>query len=148
MASITGIASTSARLRAAGRARIAMMTEGLKKAGAYLLAEANRIVPVDYGNLKASGAVRVTGEGTSHVVVEVYYTAAYAIFVHEVPGGATWGVSHGQDFNVKHAKELAMHPTTGPFRHYRGPDQVYKWLEKTYRDKRNDMIAIIMQELS
>lgn len=52
------------------------------EAAQQLLEDANREVPVQTGNLKASGTVVKTPNGA-----EVVYDAEYAIFVHENPDG-------------------------------------------------------------
>jgi len=58
---------------------------GLKKAGLMLQRESQKLVPVDLGNLKASAFTRHRGEGMK-TVVEVGYTAGYALYVHEAVG--------------------------------------------------------------
>jgi len=57
----------------------------LKRGALFLLAASKELVPVEYGNLKASGFVASTGTGFS-TKVSVGYTAAYAIYVHELVG--------------------------------------------------------------
>lgn len=56
--------------------------DGLRKAGAELLRQSQLLVPVEFGNLRASGYVNTNGTGFS-TVVEVGYTASYALYVHE-----------------------------------------------------------------
>jgi hypothetical protein len=58
---------------------------GLKKAGLMLQRESQKLVPVNLGNLKASAFTRHKGEGFK-TVVEVGYTASYALYVHEAVG--------------------------------------------------------------
>lgn len=58
---------------------------GLKKAGLTLQRESQKVVPVDFGPLKASAFTRVQGKGIKTVAV-VGYTASYALFVHEQVG--------------------------------------------------------------
>lgn len=55
--------------------------EGLLAAGLIVQAHAQRNVPVEYGNLRASAYTRKSPEDPS--TVEVGFTAAYAVFVHE-----------------------------------------------------------------
>lgn len=55
---------------------------GLKTAGLYLQGRSQNLVPVDYGVLKASAFTRATGKGMA-TVVNVGYTAFYAMYVHE-----------------------------------------------------------------
>lgn len=52
--------------------------DGLMAAGLYVQGEAQKLAPVDTGNLRASAYTRKAGEA-----VEIGFTAAYAIFVHE-----------------------------------------------------------------
>ncbi len=52
------------------------------KAAEILLEEANKICPVDTGDLRDSGHVVVEGEGFS-TEATVIYDAEYAIYVHE-----------------------------------------------------------------
>lgn len=58
------------------------VARGLKLAGLVLQRESQLIVPVDTGNLKASAFTRASGKGFD-AVVNVGYTAAYAMYVHE-----------------------------------------------------------------
>lgn len=55
--------------------------EGLLAGGLIVQAHSQRNVPVEYGNLRASAYTRK--HPTSAGTVEVGYTAAYAVFVHE-----------------------------------------------------------------
>jgi bacteriophage HK97-gp10 putative tail-component len=52
---------------------------GLLEAGLLIERESKPLVPVDTGNLRGSGYTRKSGE----LEVEVGYSAAYAVFVHE-----------------------------------------------------------------
>jgi len=56
---------------------------GLVRAGLFLQRESQKIVPVDTGNLKGSAFTRQEGVGFD-VAVLVGYTAAYAVYVHEL----------------------------------------------------------------
>lgn len=56
--------------------------KGLTKAGLDLQREAQRRVPVDTGNLKASAFTRLLPYQEPEVIVG--FTAAYAIYVHEM----------------------------------------------------------------
>ena len=67
---------------------------GLKKAGLLLQRESQKVVPVDLGVLKASAFTRETGAGFA-TVVYVGYTAAYAIYVHELVGMKLKGQPRG-----------------------------------------------------
>lgn len=55
---------------------------GLTMAGLHLLRTSQKLVPVEFGPLKASGFIRKTGSGWG-TAINVGYTAAYAIYVHE-----------------------------------------------------------------
>ncbi len=79
---ITGVEKVIANLRNRQRLLAAGIERGLKRAGLTLQRESQRLVPVDYGVLKASAFTRKTGSGFN-TVVTVGYTAAYAIYVHE-----------------------------------------------------------------
>lgn len=137
MAGIQNIRAVQNALRRAHAQKVHKLTVGLTNAGLWLLAESKKIVPVDYGDLKASGTIRVIGADTPKVKVQVAYTTGYAVYVHENPDAA-----HGAAFNEKHAAELAhakalrkkrQGGTTGPYRHNRGTNQVYKFLEGPFR---------------
>lgn len=68
---------------AARKAQIAAGAEaGLKLAGLHLQRDSQSHVPVEFGPLKASAYTRAIGKGLS-TVVEVGYTASYALYVHE-----------------------------------------------------------------
>jgi len=58
---------------------------GLRAAGLELQRASQQMAPVEFGNLRASAYTtsRGTGFGT---IVEVGYTASYALFVHEKVG--------------------------------------------------------------
>jgi len=58
------------------------VARGLKKAGLLLQREAQLKVPVNFGILKASAFTRAEGEAVK-TVVNVGFTAGYAIYVHE-----------------------------------------------------------------
>lgn len=151
MAQVTNLSSVQAAMaRAIAQKRKGLAT-GIKKASVFLQRESMKIVPVDYGNLRASAFTRMEGEGTAKVVGTVGYTAAYAVYVHE-----NLDAAHGTAFNVKYAAELAAARalrkqrkggTTGPFRHDRGPDQQAKFLEKPFRDNRAEILQIIKAEI-
>lgn len=68
------------------RARLEKGVEiGLKRAGLRLQRESQKMVPVEYGVLKASAFTRATGAGFN-TRVNVGYTALYALWVHESIG--------------------------------------------------------------
>jgi hypothetical protein len=58
--------------------------EGLLAAAFFIQGESQKIVPVEYGNLRGSAFTRKTPEAKAdELSVEVGYGAAYAIYVHE-----------------------------------------------------------------
>lgn len=123
------------------------LAQGVADAAKYLLAQSNKLVPVDYGILKASGHVEVEGKNTASPKGKVIYDAGYAIYVHEDLTKA-----HGAVFNAKYAAELAhakklrrkkQGGTTGPYRHNRGENQQAKFLEIPFRQDRKILKAII-----
>jgi bacteriophage HK97-gp10 putative tail-component len=154
VAGITGLSSLKANIAREIKRKRDKLYTGLVKAGMYLQAQSMRVVPVDYGNLKASAFVASPMgmmDGGNKIIVEVGYTASYAIFVHEDPDAA-----HGAAFNAKYAVELAHAKalrrkkaggTTGPFRHNRGENQQYKFLEMPYRRDHKILHDIVMAEV-
>lgn len=79
---VTGVKEIVGRI-ATVRGSTAKGTErGIVKATQFLLRQANGYVPVDTGNLKASGQARKEGSGFSTTGF-VTYLANYAIYVHE-----------------------------------------------------------------
>lgn len=61
------------------------VARGLKLAGLFLQRESQKLVPVEFGLLKASAFTRATGKSFK-TVVNMGYTAAYALYVHEAVG--------------------------------------------------------------
>jgi hypothetical protein len=82
IAAVTGVQGILKNLKARNAALAAGVSRGLRLAGLHLQRESQRVVPVDLGNLKASAFTRATGKGYD-TVVNIGYTATYAIFVHE-----------------------------------------------------------------
>lgn len=79
------IESISSVLRATGAERAKTgrtIAEGLKRCAETLLKESQKLVPVDTGQLKASGHVEVTGVGLAAQAL-VVYDAPHAFIVHE-----------------------------------------------------------------
>lgn len=79
-----------------------LIGQNLIKAGFYIQRESMKVVPILTGNLRASAFTRFTGTGLQ-TRVQVGYTAAYALFVHEIIENA-----HGSEFNAKHRLRIAM----------------------------------------
>lgn len=85
VALVLGLAQVRANLQRR-EARMAIgLARGLKVAGLKLQRESQKRVPVEYGVLKSSAYTRATGAGFS-TVVDVGFTASYAVFVHENVG--------------------------------------------------------------
>lgn len=55
---------------------------GLIKAGLFLQRQSQKIVPIETSTLKNSAGTRALGSGWMTAVV-VFYTASYAVYVHE-----------------------------------------------------------------
>jgi len=123
---------------------------GLKRAGLFLQAESQKIVPVHMGNLKASAFTRSEGSGFKTAVV-VGYTAKYAVYVHE-----NLEALHGKEFNIAYADKIAAHTkvtkrgkNAGKVRYThkywrpRGEDQQAKFLERPLRAKRREILAMV-----
>jgi len=117
---------------------------GLLNGGKFLFREAQELVPVQFGNLKASGFVRKEGSGYK-TDVQVGYTSKYALYVHENPNAL-----HGAAFNAAYAEQIAKarlrtmrtgHADKTYFR--RGEKQQYKFLERPMKEKRGQILAII-----
>jgi hypothetical protein len=128
------------------------LVRGLVLAGKLVQRESMAIVPVDYGNLKASAFTRLDKENTNRPEVVVGYTANYAVYVHE-----NLDAAHGAAFNAKYAGELRAARrlrrqrrggTTGPFRHSRGPNQQAKFLERPLRDNWQQIVRIVATEVA
>lgn len=128
---------------------------GLRKAGLFLLRESQKIVPVQTGNLRGSGFIRVFGSGTKTDVV-VGYKALYAAYVHEDVEKA-----HGKAFNIKYADLIATRAQRGRrrrkkgFMHRvesdpyfkRGEDQQAKFIETPARTNRDKMLNMVASEI-
>ena len=78
-----------------------LIGQNLIKAGYYIQRESMKVVPILTGNLRGSAFTRFTGTGLQ-TRVQVGYTAAYALFVHEIIENA-----HGSEFKTKHADKIA-----------------------------------------
>lgn len=110
--------------------------KGVERAGTQLLRNANYYVPVDTGDLRKSGHKTMTGRGLK-ASVSVTYETDYALIVHEDLEAA-----HGQEFNIKHAHEIAAGRT-----HARRPQERAKWLTTALTEDRARYLFIIEREL-
>lgn len=73
-----------------------ILAQAMYAEATVILNESKRIVPVDTGNLRASGRVERPEVGNGKASVEISYggaAAPYALIVHEVPpnSGGRWG---------------------------------------------------------
>lgn len=82
---VIGLGTILTNLRARSTNLAIGFQRGAKKAGLYLQRESQKLVPVEYGPLKASAYTRAVGVGLT-TVVYVGYTASYALYVHESVG--------------------------------------------------------------
>lgn len=109
---IYGVEEVRAKLKVAGVKAGTDIERGLKRAGLYLQRLSQKVVPIDTGALKNSSGTRAFGRGGDTTVV-VYYTQAYAVYVHE-----------RTDLRHKPGKQA-------------------KFLEEPARTHRNDILKII-----
>lgn len=131
----------------------ARVEAGLLKAGAMIMRESQKIVPVQLGNLKAAAFERKEGSGTKAVVTIGYEGVSYAAYVHEIPGlNLSSPVTHGELFNIKHAADIVAAKGTkwgtaagGMFK--RKPQEQWKFLEHPVRDNANKVLDIISTEI-
>ena len=86
--------------------------QGLIKAGLFLQRKSQEVVPIEFGNLKNSAGHKPIGQGWNTDVI-VYYTASYAVYVHEIT--------------------TAQHK----------PGKIAKYLETPMRENRENLLRII-----
>ena len=101
------------------------MNRVLRGAGLILQRLSQKQVPVDQGILKNSAGTRAFGSGF-RTEVKVFYTAAYAIFVHE-----NLDALHGEAYNEEYAVEIARDKAKPPGKrrfNNKGPGQKAKFL--------------------
>lgn len=133
MAAISKLLDPAALVKALENAKLAKLkglSNGLKKAGLFLQRESQKLVPVDFGNLKASAFTRAQGSKTSPEVI-VGYTAAYAPFVHE-------------NVAMKLKGQARPKPHLGV---YWGPAGQAKFLEQPARDNLKQITQIVQDEI-
>lgn len=109
-------------MRNAGQKGKLAIRRSMRATAEFILAESQKIVPMDTGALAASGKVEVTfGTGLDTVATVSYgdANAPYAVFVHE-----DLSKRHGSAFNVHYAQEIAAGYT-----HERRPEEQAKFLE-------------------
>ena len=138
---ITGVNGAVQKIKLTGRAVEQKLPAALKRAGLFLQRESMKLVPVQYGPLKASAFTRAEGRGFRTRVI-VGYTAAYAIYVHEITTAA-----HGKAYNTKYAREIAAAKTPAEKKIWfrRGPNQQAKFLETPARTRQAEIADIIIK---
>lgn len=134
---LTGFRSFVTNLRSQNLRIQQGVERGLKRAGLLLLRYAQKIVPVEFGLLKASGFVRVEGYGMA-ARVNVGFTAAYAIYVHE-----NLDAAHGAAYNTKYADDIKAGRKKA-----RGPNQQAKFVERPAREHRPELLAVIRASIA
>ena len=97
----------------------------------FLFGKSQDIVPVDQGNLRASGGVRKEGTGWD-TVAYVYYTADYAVYVHE---------------NVRMLLKGTPRPTHGNYWDAGNGPGSSKFLERPARQYRKEIIRVIRKAM-
>ena len=110
---IIGVGDVIAALRKKQKKYYFGLAEGLKIAGLFIQRESQLIVPVDLNNLRPSADTKHSGSGIS-IVVRVFYTASYAVYVHE-------------DLEARHS-----------------PGQEAKFLEKPIRENTDKILKIVL----
>lgn len=82
---LEGVAEVLSNLNRSNAALAVRFEQGVKLAGLMLQRESQKLVPVHFGVLKNSAFTRAEGSGFD-TDVNVGYTAAYAVYVHEAVG--------------------------------------------------------------
>jgi hypothetical protein len=101
--------------------------DGLLEGGLMIQGRSQRKVPVEYGNLRASAYTRKSPDDPS--AVDVGYSAAYALFVHE---------------NME--QKLAGEPRPSGLGEYWGPKGEPKFLESTVTDSASEFVEIVRRK--
>jgi len=130
MVKIIGAEEIKQAMKKADRRLGFSVRQGLIKAGLFLQRESQKIVPVDLNNLKPSAGTKPIGQGWYTDVV-VFYTASYAVYVHEIVYRGKQDVS-GNFTNIKKV------------RHKKGKQA--KFLESPAREKKDKILRIIAGE--
>lgn len=136
MSNVSGLSGVLKGLKNLRKNQMAALARGIKKGALLIFRDAQAIVPVDQGNLKASGQVR-TEETDSTVEASIVYTAEYAIYVHE-----NLDAAHGAEFNRKHSAEIKSGAE-----HARGPKQQAKFLEVPFRKNKANVRKMVLDEV-
>lgn len=110
---------------------------GLKRGGLLIHHSSLKQVPVDTGILRASGFTRKVGAGSGFDTdVQVGYTAAHGIYVHEDKDAL-----HGDAYNLAYAKQIADKKSKV---HNRGSGQKAKFLEDPARAHMGDVVKLVV----
>lgn len=134
IAQFTGARQLFANLRAQRAKAERGVERGMRRAGKALLRYSQKIIPVEFGVLKASGFVRVTGSGFK-AKVNVGFTEAYAVIVHE-----NLDAAHGAAYNAKYKEDIKK-----GLKKARGVNQQAKFLERPAREHRPELLRIIRE---
>ncbi len=122
---LKGLKKVTGNFSKARKGAAAGVEIGLKKAGLFLQAQSQKLVPVDTGNLRNTAFTRSEGSGVD-TEVHVGYTAEYAVYVHEdLFASHMKKDKEGQDVQIGQAK----------------------FLEQPMREHRDDLIRIVRDEV-
>jgi hypothetical protein len=94
---------------------------GIRLAASMIMGESKKLCPVDTGNLKGSHYVRMETSASGYPVARIGCTAEYAIYVHE-------------NLEISHPQHKSHNCGGGA-----------KFLERAYKNKAKDAIAIIIK---
>lgn len=107
--------------------------KGIRLSSAFVKLEAQKKVPVDEGNLKASAYVSVS-VGKYGVVAEIGFTAHYAIYVHEAEM-----TLKGQPRRGENAKGFYWDPQA---------TATNKFLQKAFYENTDNIFEIMQRSVS
>lgn len=103
-------------------------SNAIKRATLLIQRESMQIVPVDLGPLRRSAGHKFEGSGYK-IIGSVFYTAAYAVYVHEIVSAL-----HGSAYNAAYIRELKGHEGEGRKRGKGGrflrKKTIYVWSDK------------------
>lgn len=99
---------------------------GMLKGARVVLREAQRRVPVEYGDLKNSGYASVSTDGES---VDIGFTAPYAVAIHE---------------NME--QKLKGKPRPSGIGKYWGPSGEPKYLQNAVTAKKSEVLRIVAED--
>ena len=147
---VTGITDALNSSKATRGRLLAGVNNAVNKIGLLLLREAKLRAPHDVGDLIRSA--RFKRDGADGVVA---FRSDYAAIVHEDPRAnpAVKQVTHGQDYNIKHAADIAMgrkywYKNRMRKYHTRRPQEAWKFLENPARENVAKFSAIATSEIT